>query len=103
MTCTRTQEFLAQHRLEATAVVDATKQTIKRTEALALARGVDVIWAMRRGAVVRLDLRKDRPPDAEILAAILGPTGNLRAPAIRRGRTLLVGFDAATYRKVLTP
>jgi hypothetical protein len=30
-----------------------------------------------------------------------GPTGNLRAPTLRVGRTLVVGFDEATYRKVL--
>ena len=32
---------------------------------------------------------------------MLGPTGNLRAPTLRVGRTLLVGFDEETYRKVL--
>jgi hypothetical protein len=32
---------------------------------------------------------------------MLGPTGNLRAPTLRVGRTLLVGFDEDTYRKVL--
>jgi hypothetical protein len=32
---------------------------------------------------------------------MLGPTGNLRAPTLRVGRTLVVGFDEETYRKVL--
>jgi len=30
-----------------------------------------------------------------------GPTGNLRAPSLRKGRTLIVGFDEATYRRLL--
>ncbi len=34
--------------------------------------------------------------------AVLGPTGNLRAPTIRVGRTLLVGFDEDTYARCLT-
>ena len=36
-----------------------------------------------------------------LLALLLGPTGNLRAPTLRKGRTLLVGFDEASYAKAL--
>jgi hypothetical protein len=32
---------------------------------------------------------------------MLGPTGNLRAPTIRRGKTVLVGFNDETFEKVL--
>ncbi len=31
---------------------------------------------------------------------MLGPTGNLRAPTIRTGATVLVGFNEEVYRKV---
>lgn len=42
------------------------------------------------------------PPDDDALAeALLGPTGNLRAPAARVGRALIVGFDEATYTRYL--
>jgi hypothetical protein len=51
--------------------------------------------------VVHVDLRAARPGTAELRALLLGPTGNLRAPTIRKGRTLIVGFDEATYAKVL--
>lgn len=53
--------------------------------------------------VVRFDMRGAAPSDEELLAVMLGPTGNLRAPAWRTGRTLVVGYDEATYTKVLTP
>ena len=33
--------------------------------------------------------------------ALLGPTGNLRAPTLRVGKTLLVGFDESSYVDVL--
>ena len=33
--------------------------------------------------------------------ALLGPTGNLRAPTVRVGKTLLVGFDDSSYADVL--
>lgn len=32
---------------------------------------------------------------------MLGPTGNLRAPTFRIGRTLVVGFHEETYRALL--
>lgn len=41
--------------------------------------------------MIELDLR-EKPKDADILALMLGPKGNLRAPTIRVGRTLYVGF-----------
>jgi hypothetical protein len=50
---------------------------------------------------VHLDLRKEKPDRAALLGLLLGPTGNLRAPTLRKGRTLLVGFDEAAYAKVL--
>lgn len=37
----------------------------------------------------------------DVLAAMLGPTGNLRAPTIRRGKTVLVGFNEDVYTDVL--
>jgi hypothetical protein len=35
--------------------------------------------------VVELDLRKSPPSDADLAAVIMGPTGNLRAPALKVG------------------
>ena len=64
-------------------------------------RDVDEIYASKGKQVVHLDLKKDRPDRATLLALLLGPTGNLRAPTLRKGRTLLVGFDEAAYQKVL--
>lgn len=35
----------------------------------------------------------------DLVAAMLGPTGNLRAPSMRIGNTLLVGFSEQAYRE----
>ncbi len=40
-------------------------------------------------------------PAAEAVAAMLGPTGNLRAPTIVRGKTLIVGFNEDLFTKLL--
>jgi hypothetical protein len=37
---------------------------------------------------------------AEVVAAMLGPTGNLRAPTIRKGKTVVVGFNEDVFEEV---
>lgn len=67
---------------------------------MALLEEVDEVYATKGKQVVRVDLEKDRPDRATLTGLLLGPTGNLRAPAVRAGRTLIVGFDEATYAKI---
>lgn len=74
--------------------------TLSKKEALALVKNVDEIYASKGRQVVHLDLQKDKPDEATLLGLLLGPTGNLRAPALRRGRILIVGFDEATYKQI---
>jgi len=78
--------------------VDARKTRFREAEALKLAKSASRVVAARGRAVVAFDMSK-RPRDAELLSAILGPTGNLRAPALRVGETLLVGFNEEAYRQ----
>ena len=40
-------------------------------------------------------------PEAEMLAAMLGTTGNLRAPTVVRGKTVLVGFNEEAFEQNL--
>ena len=37
----------------------------------------------------------------EVVDAMLGPTGNLRAPVVRSGKTVLVGFNDDVWAKAL--
>ena len=81
--------------------VDAKKQTIKKGQALDVLANVDQLYVAKGKRVLHVYLRKARPPKAELLELLLGPTGNLRAPTLRKGRTLIVGFDERTYEQVL--
>ena len=36
-------------------------------------------------------------PDPDVVEAMLGPTGNLRAPTLVTGKTVLVGFNDEAY------
>ena len=79
---------------------DATKERKGRDAALALARSAKRVIVAKGKQVVAFDMID--PPDDDTLAAhLLGPTGNLKAPTLRIGDTLLVGFGEEAYRRVL--
>ena len=82
-------------------MADAKKVRLGRAEALVLARKHDRVVAARGKKVVTIDLKKDNPDDEALLAVLLGPSGNLRAPAATVGKTLVVGFSPEVYREVL--
>ena len=67
---------------------------------MALVKKVKEVYAAKGKKVVHFNLKKDKPNDDELAKVLLGPTGNLRAPALRIGKTLLIGFDEETYQKV---
>jgi len=47
---------------------------------------VDELYIAKGKKIVHLDLKREKPPRAELLGLPLGPTGNLRAPTLRKGR-----------------
>jgi arsenate reductase-like glutaredoxin family protein len=63
--------------------------------------GADELVSAKGKKVERVDLRASRPDKATVERLMIGPTGRLRAPTLRVGRSVLVGFDEATYRKLL--
>jgi arsenate reductase-like glutaredoxin family protein len=77
------------------------KGQVGRDEALTLARSYDKIIAGRGKKAVTFDMKKNLLDDETLAAHILGPTGNLRAPTLRKGKTLLVGFSEEAYRQAL--
>jgi arsenate reductase-like glutaredoxin family protein len=99
-TCGKTQEFLANAKIETAEEVNAKTTTLQRDDALALLKKVNKVYAAKGKKVVYFDLKKDKPGDEELAKVLLGPTGNLRAPTLRKGKTLVVGFNEETYEKV---
>ena len=81
--------------------MNASKEKYDGDAALALVRESSKLVAAKGKKVVSFDLKKDKPSDDEILKVVLGPSGNLRAPAWKRGKTLVVGFNAEAYDDIL--
>ncbi|GIW97875.1 MAG: hypothetical protein KatS3mg111_1208 [Pirellulaceae bacterium] len=101
VSCKRADSFLADHGIAGRAIRDARKEPVGWDEAQALVAEASKLFVAKGKKYVQVDLKKS-PPDAEELRKlIIGPTGNLRAPTIRRGKTLLVGFNEEMYDQVL--
>ena len=97
MSCTRSQEFLAENELEVAVVQHAKKEPIDAAAALALARTMREVYAAKGKKVVHVQVEKDAPDDETLRQLIVGPSGNLRAPTLRQGTTLVVGFHPDMY------
>ena len=103
MTCAKAQEFLADDTVVIKSETSANKERWNRKQALELARQAERVVAMKGKKVVTLDMTAKPPPDdATLLAHLLGPTGNLRAPTVRKGKTLLVGFNRDVYKEMFS-
>jgi arsenate reductase-like glutaredoxin family protein len=99
-TCGKTQAFLTEEEIPVTTQVDAKKNALADAEALEFASQADELYATKGTKVVYVNLKQERPDDETLLNLMIGPSGKLRAPTLKVGKTLVVGFDDATYRKV---
>jgi arsenate reductase-like glutaredoxin family protein len=99
--CKKAQGFLETSAVQVNASTDATKERKGRQEALELARTAKRIVVAKGKKVITFEMEKAPPDDETLVAHLLGPTGNLRAPTLRQQDTLLVGFSEEAYRQVL--
>lgn len=79
-------------------MVDARKVRFGAAELPALFAGAQQL-AIAKGKSP-LDVSGSGVRDEAVLAAALGPSGNLRAPTLRLGATFVVGFDEALWRRI---
>jgi hypothetical protein len=75
--------------------IDARKQNIDAQSAWKLIREVSTVHIGKGKSVLTYTPAEGNRE--EILKAALGPTGNLRAPAVRRGNHLYIGYNDLIY------
>lgn len=68
---------------------------LQASDARALLQGASKLIVAKGKKVSEFSVAKGASDDA--VAAMLGPTGNLRAPTAQVGKTLLVGFNDDAY------
>ncbi len=80
--------------------VDAKKEPVAAAALAEKFPEVTRVVATKGKSVRELKLLPGEMGSEECLALVVGPSGNLRAPAFLIGKTLLVGFDEGAYSKI---
>ncbi len=75
-------------------MTSATREPIEGDDALGVLEGITDLYVAKGKKTLHLDLTHERPDDAELLALLLGRSGKLRAPVVRAGTRLIVGYNA---------
>ena len=70
-----------------------------KSDAAAIAKAASQVIVAKGKKVSRF--KPGGKAGSDVVEAMLGPTGNLRAPTIRRGKTVLVGYSDEVYDEVL--
>ncbi len=87
-------------------IVKANKQKIPAEEAVELALKSSMVLVAKGKKVLTFRIKagalQGGVQKEELAKAIVGPSGNLRAPAIRTGKTLIVGFHPDLFEERLS-
>ncbi len=97
-TCKKSRGFLEAASVTVQETCSANKVRYGHDEALGVLDGIRRLIVIKGKKVSEFDLTEQRPDDETLLQHLLGPTGNLRAPTLRRGNTLMVGFQEEAYQ-----
>jgi arsenate reductase-like glutaredoxin family protein len=100
-TCAKADAFLAKRGVTAREIVDARKVKVGKPQIAQILRGTHQVIASKGTANVEFNLREEPPVEKILYENLIGPTGSLRAPAIRIGRILVVGFSEDAWTRVL--
>jgi len=93
-TCKRADDFLKAEGISVAEQHNARKERIAPADVLKMARGAKHVYATRGQKVIHFDMHGAPPDDDELLKHLVGPSGNLRAPALRVGDRLFIGFNS---------
>ncbi|MCB9857926.1 MAG: hypothetical protein H6818_19760 [Phycisphaerales bacterium] len=83
--------------MSAKETISASKAKFNADDAWKLASAASKVIVARGKNVQTFDMKNGAIDKETLLKAMLGPTGNLRAPAVRKGKTLYIGFNEDVY------
>ena len=73
---------------------------IQFAEALKLLKPASDLYVAKGKKVEHIDLKQEKPDEARLQKLLLGPTGNMRAPTLRTGTMVVVGYNEEMYREL---
>lgn len=84
-------------KIESKELVSASKKLGKK-DAAAIAKAASKVYVAKGKKVS--EWKPAGKAGADMVAAMLGPTGNLRAPCLRVGKTVIVGFNEDLFSQI---
>jgi len=96
----KAQGFLAAADINVVNRVDARKDARDVTAAVELARAARHVFVARGRTFRHVDLATESISDEELAGLITGRSGTLRAPTLRRGKSLIVGYSDELYEEM---
>ena len=100
MSCNKAQQVFEQNRTTPDTVSDAKKEKIEKDQAWGIIRDKKKIYIAKGKAIVSFE--PDETNKEEILAACMGRSGTLRAPAIVIKDEIYIGFNDRIYETVVS-
>ena len=79
----------------------ANKAPVEGPDALGVLSGISDLFVAKGKKILHFDLKSERPSDDALLEVLLGRSGKLRAPTLRAGSKLLVGYNQEMLDTVL--
>jgi len=79
----------------------ASREPLEGATALSALEGISELYVAKGRKSIFLDLTRDRPSDDKLLELLLGRSGKLRAPTLRIGKRLIVGYHVELLEDAL--
>ena len=79
----------------------ASREPLEGATALSALEGISELYVAKGRKSIFLDLTGDRPSDDKLLELLLGRSGKLRAPTLRIGKLLIVGYHVELLEDAL--
>ena len=99
MSCKKAGQAFADNKSTLAVEVNAKKKTIKGDAGWDLVKDADKIFITSGKKILEFSPNKDN--QEAIMKKMMGRTGNLRAPTIRKGNVFFIGFNEELYTQVL--
>lgn len=99
--CRKAQDFLSDYELVVRERVDARKTRIGPSALADVVKGAKTVLVSNGRSVARFELAPGSRQRGEMFARMVGPTGNLRAPTLKRGGLVVVGYHADSLKELV--
>ena len=81
--------------------MDVRKSPVSKSKAFKLAKEMKILHAKMGAKVKSWDLSKEKISPEDLKKALIGRSGDMRAPVLVVGKTMMAGYDEAIYKKLL--